>query len=166
MAREAIDVCLRMLKESNNRRFDSYSVRNSVLIISHITFRDCRVHINSCKHFVRSIRATRAREGFKLCAYLLSIYEYLVKQSISVVVLRAYALKKCITMRPATPKSYTSQLAEASHAERKKERNERELYRPLTLSFYVAAAQICRRNCSVFKIDFVFKVQWACHLRL
>ena len=120
MAREAIDVCLRMLKESNNRRFDSYSVRNSVLIISHITFRDCRVHINSCKHFVRSIRATRAREGFKLCAYLLSIYEYLVKQSISVVVLRAYALKKCITMRPATPKSYTSQLAEASHDNRKK----------------------------------------------
>ena len=39
------------------RRFDSYSVRNSVLIVSHITFRDCRVHIfsdnlsrNSCIH--------------------------------------------------------------------------------------------------------------------
>ena len=28
-------------------RFDSYSVRNSVLIIFHITFRDCRVHIFS-----------------------------------------------------------------------------------------------------------------------
>ena len=41
MAREAIDVCLRILKESNNRRFDSCSVRNSVLIISHVTFRDC-----------------------------------------------------------------------------------------------------------------------------
>ena len=55
MAQEAVDVCLRMLKESNKRNFDSYSVRNSVLIISHITFRDCRVHIfadnlsqNSC----------------------------------------------------------------------------------------------------------------------
>ena len=47
MAREAIDVCLSVLKESNNGRFDSYSVRNSVLIISHITFRDCRVHIFS-----------------------------------------------------------------------------------------------------------------------
>ena len=47
MAREAIDVCLRMLKESNNKKFDSYSVRNSVLIISHVTFRDCRVHILS-----------------------------------------------------------------------------------------------------------------------
>ena len=32
MAREAIDVCLLMLKESNNRRFDSYSARYSVLI--------------------------------------------------------------------------------------------------------------------------------------
>ena len=31
-----MDVCLRVLKESNKSRFDSYSVRNSVLIISHI----------------------------------------------------------------------------------------------------------------------------------
>ena len=42
-----MDVCLRELKESSKSRFDSYSVRNSVLIISHITFRDCRVHIFS-----------------------------------------------------------------------------------------------------------------------
>ena len=41
-SREAIDVSLRMLKESINRRFDSCIVRNSVLIISHITFRNCR----------------------------------------------------------------------------------------------------------------------------
>ena len=40
-----MDVCLRVLKESNKRRFDTYSVWNSVLIISHITFRDRRVHI-------------------------------------------------------------------------------------------------------------------------
>ena len=59
MAREAIDVCLRMLKESNNRRFDTYNDRNSVLIISHITLRDGQVHIfsdnlsrNSCIHTV------------------------------------------------------------------------------------------------------------------
>ena len=44
MERETMDVCLRVLKESNKSRFDSYSVRNSVLIISHITFRDCHVH--------------------------------------------------------------------------------------------------------------------------
>ena len=41
----AIDVCLQMLKESNNRRFDSYFASNSVLIISYITFWDCRVYI-------------------------------------------------------------------------------------------------------------------------
>ena len=45
MAREAMDMCLRVLKESNKSRFDSYSVRNSVLLISHTTFRDCHVHI-------------------------------------------------------------------------------------------------------------------------
>ena len=45
MAREAIDLCLEVLKESNKPKFDSYSVRNSVLIISHFTFRDCHVHI-------------------------------------------------------------------------------------------------------------------------
>ena len=39
-----MNVCLRVLKESNKSRFDSYSVRNGVLIISHITFWDCRVH--------------------------------------------------------------------------------------------------------------------------
>ena len=57
MARDAMDVCLRVLKESNKSRFDSYSVRNSALIISHITFRDCHVHSfsdnlsrNSCIH--------------------------------------------------------------------------------------------------------------------
>ena len=40
-----MDVCLRVLKESNKSRFYSYSVRNSLLIISHITFRDFRLHI-------------------------------------------------------------------------------------------------------------------------
>ena len=57
-----MDICLRVLKESNKSRFDSYRVRNSVLIISHITFLDCRVHIfsdnlsrNSCMQLCRSI---------------------------------------------------------------------------------------------------------------
>ena len=40
-----MDICLRVLKESNKSRFDSYSVRNSELIVSHTTFRDCRMHI-------------------------------------------------------------------------------------------------------------------------
>ena len=40
--------CLRVLKEITKSRFDSYAYSdwNSVLIISHITFRDCRVHIS------------------------------------------------------------------------------------------------------------------------
>ena len=42
-----MDVCFRVLKKSNKSRFDSYSVINSVLIISQITFRDYRVHIFS-----------------------------------------------------------------------------------------------------------------------
>ena len=46
MTRKAIEVCLQMLKESNNGRFNSYSVRNRVLIISHITFADCHMHIS------------------------------------------------------------------------------------------------------------------------
>ena len=51
-----MDICLRVLKESKISRFDSNSVKNSVFNISHITFRDCRVHIffdnlsrNSCR---------------------------------------------------------------------------------------------------------------------
>ena len=47
MTGEVMDLCLRVLKESSKSRFDSYSVINSVLIISHITLRDCRVHIFS-----------------------------------------------------------------------------------------------------------------------
>ena len=47
MAREVMDVCLRVLKKSNKSRFDSYRVRNNVLIISHITFRDCCVHMKN-----------------------------------------------------------------------------------------------------------------------
>ena len=57
MAREVMNICLRMLKESNESRFDSYSARNSELIVAHINFRDCRVHIfsdnlsrNSCMY--------------------------------------------------------------------------------------------------------------------
>ena len=35
LAQESVDICLRMLKESDKSRFDSYSVRNSELIVSH-----------------------------------------------------------------------------------------------------------------------------------
>ena len=42
-----MDVGWQLLKESNKGRFDSHSVMNGVLIISHITFWDCQVHIVS-----------------------------------------------------------------------------------------------------------------------
>ena len=42
-----MDLCLRVLKERDKSRFDSYSVMNSVLIISHTIFWDCRVHFFS-----------------------------------------------------------------------------------------------------------------------
>ena len=45
LARKAMEMCLRVLKESNKVGSTATVVRNSVLIISHITFRDCRVHI-------------------------------------------------------------------------------------------------------------------------
>ena len=68
-----MDICLRVLKESNKSRFDSYKARNSVLIISHIIFRGCRVHIfsdnlsqNSCIQY-RPLRTT-----------LQNIYDYVV----------------------------------------------------------------------------------------
>ena len=58
MAGEAMDVCLRVLKESNKSRFDSYSVRNSVLNIfpyylsglSRAHFSDNLSRLNSCKN--------------------------------------------------------------------------------------------------------------------
>ena len=52
-----MDLCLRVLKESNESRFESNSVREHCIDhipfyqkkkkISHSTFRDCRVHIFS-----------------------------------------------------------------------------------------------------------------------
>ena len=45
LARKAMEMCLRVLKESNKSRFDSYSRQKK--FIDHITFRDCRVHIFS-----------------------------------------------------------------------------------------------------------------------
>ena len=52
MAREAMDLRLRLLKERNKSRFDSYSVRNSVLIIAHIIL---PFGINPCTFFPTAI---------------------------------------------------------------------------------------------------------------
>ena len=70
MAGEAMDICLRVLKEKNKSRFDSYSV----LIISHITFRDCRVLIssdnlsrNSCIRKSRDVISWSILKGREIC---------------------------------------------------------------------------------------------------
>ena len=55
------------------------------------------------RYFVRSLRVTRSREHLKLYAHLYSSYGYLVNLSISVVLLRAYTLNKCIKMSPSCP---------------------------------------------------------------
>ena len=56
MAKGAMDICLRLLKESKKGRFYSCSVRSSILIISHITFGDCHLHIFSDNHSRNSCR--------------------------------------------------------------------------------------------------------------
>ena len=47
MALEATDICLRVLNASN--KSTATVIRNNVLIISHIIFRDCHLHIFSDK---------------------------------------------------------------------------------------------------------------------
>ena len=66
---EAIAVCLRVLKESNKSRFDSYSVRNSVLIISHITFQDCRVQIFFRQPFSKYLYTKNMPSLGELCVF-------------------------------------------------------------------------------------------------
>ena len=58
MARETINLRLRLLKKISKSNFGSYSVRNSVLVISYFTFRDCRMHIFSDKSSVQIIECT------------------------------------------------------------------------------------------------------------
>ena len=72
-----MDVCFRELKESKKSRFDSYSIKNSVLIISHITFRDCRVHFFSTTFLEIAVCGNESRPGLQLVeklATLLYIY--------------------------------------------------------------------------------------------
>ena len=70
MVGEALDICLPVLKESNKSRFDSYSVKNRELIVSHITFRDCSVLIfsDSCLEI-----AGYSSWSFPLCGKLNSL---------------------------------------------------------------------------------------------
>ena len=72
MSREAMDVYLRVLKASNKSSFDSFSVRNSVLIICHIIFWGCHVLIfsvnvsrNSCIHVSCHVEETCCAQHFR-----------------------------------------------------------------------------------------------------
>ena len=63
-----MDLGLRLLKESSESWFNSYSVKRSVLMLSHTTFRDCGVHIlfdnlsrNGCMHASSADRFTTER---------------------------------------------------------------------------------------------------------
>ena len=62
-----MDVCLRVLKERNKTRLDSVPVGKSVLIISYVTFRNCRVHNfsdsrNTCKRdFILCFFVTKSK---------------------------------------------------------------------------------------------------------
>ena len=47
LAQKAMKMCLRVLTERNKVGSTATVVRNSISIISHITLRDCRVHIFS-----------------------------------------------------------------------------------------------------------------------
>ena len=65
-----MDTCLRVLKESNKSRFNSYSARNSVLIISHITFQDCRVYFFFRQPFSKQLyEAQGLDKALQGCAY-------------------------------------------------------------------------------------------------
>ena len=90
MAREAMDLCLQVLKESNKSRFDSYKVRNSVLIISHITFRDCRVHNFSDNLSRNSCIPQRPGEAMRSgCIHKLRIHNLLALHPVKLVTLRS-----------------------------------------------------------------------------
>ena len=56
-----MDMCLRVLKAKQQTRFDSYGVRNSELVVSHIniSFRDCRMHIirGTQRQFSENVRS-------------------------------------------------------------------------------------------------------------
>ena len=76
-----MDICLRVVEESNKSRFESYSVRNSELIVSRITFWDCRVHIfsdnlprNGCLSHGRSWAQFPSRTQNIFLSFSLHIY--------------------------------------------------------------------------------------------
>ena len=60
-----MEMCLRVLKESNKSRFDRYSRQKQCtqLIISYITFRGCRVHIFPTTFLEIAVNRTKIGSG-------------------------------------------------------------------------------------------------------
>ena len=79
-----MDLCLRVLKESNNIKFDSYSIRNSVLIISHtlpfgivactfcLTYLSDILSRNSCIHLSLAVSKAQGLKSVKHHALVIS----------------------------------------------------------------------------------------------
>ena len=92
MAREAMDLCLRLQKESIKSKFDSYSVRNSVLIISHITFWDCRMHIFSHNLFRKSCILHSLQTLLSFASFNIIAFCTALDDKISPTVLRSFLI--------------------------------------------------------------------------
>ena len=79
LARKAMKMCLRVLKESNKSRFDSYSRQEQC--IDHIPyyFRDCRVHI-----FPTTFLEIAVSGGFHMCYFFFVFFFFhlLLEQNI------------------------------------------------------------------------------------
>ena len=66
MAREAMDVCLRVLKESNKSRFDSYSVKNKC--IDHIPY-----YLSGLSR-AQFLRQPFSKQLYIICVTIMSLY--------------------------------------------------------------------------------------------
>ena len=97
---KSIDVSLWVLKESNKSIFNNYNVRNSVLIISHITLRDCRVHSFSDNLSQNSSKLTIVFEEALICwlvflcnRWCTSFWHFQLDLNARVTIIRALNLK-------------------------------------------------------------------------
>ena len=73
-----MEMCLRVLKESNKSRFDSYSRQEQCIDYIPFTFRDWRVHIFSDIYlsvFLNSLK----RKYVSNCKFSIAVIDYLIK---------------------------------------------------------------------------------------
>ena len=127
-----MDLCLKVLKESNKTKFDSYSLRNSVLIISHITFRDCRVHIFLRQPFSKQLYVRWLGQGFAVMRFNFDAVNY-IDFAVSVKI-KCVKLAKKWKFYPSLPFTKLTRLL--AHREKKKRERTREMtVKPLLTYF-------------------------------